>query len=75
MFQLITEYGGYGLFAQIALALFFIAFLLILFSTLIRPKSQMQHYARMALTDDINPGPGDDPATQANPEHGAAHHE
>ncbi len=79
MIQIVTQYAGYGLFAQIALALFFFAFMLILVSTLIRPKSLMQHYARMALSDDVGSGdPIDataDPATQANDEHGAAHHE
>jgi hypothetical protein len=57
MFQLVTQNAGYGLYAQIALGLFFFAFMLILISTLIRPRSQMQHYARMALTEDIKPTP------------------
>ncbi len=73
MIQLITQYAGFGMFAEIALALFFLAFMMILVSTLIRPKSEMQHFARMALTEDV--GPVKTPAGQANAEHGAAQHE
>jgi len=81
MFQLITQFGGYNLFAQIALGLFFFAFMMILISALTRPRSQMQHYARMALTDDIAPSKPPatgNPADQdkpANDEHGADSHE
>lgn len=73
MYQLLTQYAGYGVFAQIALGLFFLAFMMILISTLTRPKSQMEHFARMALSDDA--GSDDAPAEQANAEHGASHHE
>ena len=78
MFQLITQFGGYTLFAQIALGLFFLAFMMILFSPLTRPKSQMQHYARMALSDDLPSGQAHrDQAhpEQADAEHGDAPHE
>ncbi len=84
MFQLVTQFGGYNLFAEIALGLFFFAFMLILVSTLIRPKSQMKHYARMALTEDIHAPRDSSKASsetsagsipQANDEHGAASHE
>ena len=68
MIQLITQYAGFGMFAEIALALFFLAFMMILVSTLIRPKSEMQHFARMALTEDVGPA-------KTNAEHGATHDE
>jgi len=81
MYQLVTQFGGYNLYAQIALGLFFFAFMLILISTLTRPRSQMQHYAKMALRDDLprdEPTDTDDQVDQdkpANDEHGGESHE
>jgi len=75
MFQLMTQFGGYGVFAQIALALFFLAFLIVLVTTLIRPKSQMDHYARLALSDDLPPSDHNPDPTKTDAQHGAEHHE
>ena len=75
MFQLMTQFGGYGIFAQIALALFFLAFMMILVTTLIRPKKQMEHYARLALSDDLPPADKPDNTNHADAQHGAEHHE
>ncbi len=68
MIQLITQYAGFGIFAEIALALFFLAFIMILVSTFMRPKSEMEHFARMALTEDVGP-------PKKSAEHGATHDE
>ena len=75
MFQLITQFGGYGVFAQIALALFFLAFLMILVITWLRPKSQMDHYARLALSDELPPDDDSNHTTQTDAQHGAERHE
>jgi cbb3-type cytochrome oxidase subunit 3 len=73
MIQLVTQYAGFGVFAEVALGLFFLAFIMILLSTFLRPKSQMQRYARMALSDDVCQDQA--PTEQEKAEHGAAHHE
>jgi hypothetical protein len=79
MIQLITQYAGFGMFAEIALALFFLAFMMILVSTFMRPKSQMEHFARIALTEEVGAAEITTESAAVTPktdaEHGATHHE
>lgn len=52
MLQMVLQDGTYGFFTQAALVLFFGAFLVILLTTLTRPRRQTDRYAHMPLADD-----------------------
>ena len=53
MLQQVLQGNDYSLFTMIALALFLLAFILLLVITFLRPKHVDEHDARMPLNDDI----------------------
>lgn len=52
MLQTVLQDGNYGFFTQAALVLFFGSFMVILLTTLTRPRRQTDRYSRMPLADD-----------------------
>ena len=57
MLQQVLQSGDYSLFTQAALVLFFLAFVVLLAITFVRPRSQTDRFARMPLTDDNDTQP------------------
>ncbi len=54
MIKDVLQSGNYGLFTQIALVLFFLAFVVLLVINFLRPRSQTDKIARLPLEDDDN---------------------
>lgn len=77
MLQQVLQSGDFSIFTQLALVLFFGAFVVLLGITFLRPRSQTDRFARMPLTDDQDTQPitpRTDPRT-ATTESGDANHE
>jgi len=69
MLQTVLQNGDYGFFTQAALVLFFVAFMVILLTTLTRSRSQTDRFARMPLADDQDLETTN--TTPTNSDHGA----